>query len=220
MDKRIRDYTGPDRFKNLNLDEIVFEGVGKYDIPVIRPEQYEPTDFIGFNYASTCKERANKGVHFFIDDYQFDRVWHDPRRYTDLLTQFKSVMSPGFSQYMDWPKAIRIYNHYRRHFMGAYWQINGIKVYPTILWGDKDSFDWTFDGEPVGGCVAVESMGMVKKPETKPIFLYGYDAMLERLQPTTILIYGKVPKECRGNIVNIQPFYKRFDEIRRDKNGV
>lgn len=218
-DNRIRDYTGADRFRNLNLDEIVFNGVGEYDVPEIMPEQYEPTDFIPFNYAKTYKDRSEKGVHFFIDDYQFDRVWHDPRRYTELLKQYKAVMSPGFSQYIDWPVAIRIYNHYRKHFMAAYWQMNGIKVYPTILWGDKDSFKWCFDGEPVGSCIAVQSMGFLKKPETKPIFMYGYDAMLERLQPTTILIYGKVPKECRGNIIQIQPFSSKFDEIRRKKNG-
>ena len=218
-DNRIRDYTGADKFRNLNLDEIVFDGVGKYDIPAIMPEQYEPTDFIGFNFAKTCKDRADKSIHFFLDDYQFDRVWHDPRRYTELMSQFKSVMSPGFSQYVDWPKAIRIYNHYRKHFIAAYWQMNGIKVYPSVLWSDKESIEWSFDGEPIGGCVAVGSQCTQKQKGLAELFMYGYDAMLERLQPTTILIYGKVPKECRGNVIQIKPFSSKFDEIRRKKRG-
>lgn len=61
-----------------------------------------------------------------------------------------------------------------------------------------------------GGVVAVSSIGTQNHSETKAAFLYGYDAMLERLQPKTILFYGNVPKECKGNIVHIPPFYEKF----------
>lgn len=38
----------------------------------------------------------------------------------------------------------------------------------------------------------------------------GYNAMIERLQPETILFYGKAPKECKGSIVQIKAFHERF----------
>lgn len=207
-------WTCSDKWRAYNLDEITFPGVGPYDMPVIQPEQYIPTDFIGFNYAKGCKDRENHGVHFFLDDYQFERVWNQLKRYTELLCQFKAVLSPMFSLYTDWPKAVQIWNMYRRHFVAAYFQSYGARVYPTIVWSDESSFEWCFEGEPTHSCVAVGSLGTQKHEYSKKLFLKGYDAMLERLQPETILFYGKIPKECRGNIVHIEPFYKRFETLR------
>lgn len=34
---------------------------------------------IGFNEVITCKHPENAGVHFFLDDYQFERFWRQPR---------------------------------------------------------------------------------------------------------------------------------------------
>ena len=94
-----------------NLNKRIFQGVGPYDIPEIRAVKFEPCEFIGFNYAASAKERAEKGVHFFLDDYQFERVWNNAEKYLAMLSEFKYVMTPDFSTYTDYPKAIQIYNH-------------------------------------------------------------------------------------------------------------
>ena len=103
--------------ENLNITR--FDGCGEYDIPVLQPYQYEPTEFVGFNYAKTAKDKQNKGIHFFVDDYQFERVWRSPAQYIDMFSQFQCVITPDFSLYTDYPKAIQIYNHYRKHWIGA-----------------------------------------------------------------------------------------------------
>lgn len=193
-----------------NLQKRIFGGVGEYDIPQIKPVQYTECDWIGFNYAKGEKYRENKGIHFFLDDYQFNRLWNDIDRYVDMLSQFKYVLSPDFSTYTDFPKAIQIYNHYRKHWVGAYLQEYGVDVIPTISWSTSDSFDWCFDGEPTKSTVAVSSVGSANSKRKKELFLAGYNAMMQRLQPETILFYGKVPEECEGNIVQIKAFQERF----------
>ncbi|MBO5283659.1 MAG: DUF4417 domain-containing protein [Lachnospiraceae bacterium] len=199
-----------------NLQKRIFDGAGNFGIPQIYPATYEGNcEFIPFNYAKSCKDRENKGVHFFIDDYQFNRLWTNIDCYVDMLSQFQYVMTPDFSTYTDFPRAIQIYNHYRKHWVGAYLQEAGIKVIPTISWSTPDSFDWCFDGEATHGCVAVSSVGAANSKEKKTLFLAGYNAMLERLRPETILFYGKVPEECEGNIVHIPPFSDRFAERKR-----
>ena len=40
---------------------------------------------IGFNELLTCKHPENAGVHFFLDDYQFERFWRMPERYLYAL---------------------------------------------------------------------------------------------------------------------------------------
>lgn len=83
---------------------------------------------------------------------------------------------------------------------------------PTISWSTPDSYDWCFDGEPEGGTVAVSSVGCMNGKKKKKLFLSGYNAMIERLHPQSIIFYGKVSEECKGNIVRIKPFSDRFSK--------
>lgn len=207
-----------------NLNKSIFDGVGKYDTPRLLPTytRADSKSFKGFNYAKTCKEPENKGLHFFIDDYQFLRLWTNPDAYLGLLRKFKCVCTPDFSTYTDFPKAIQIYNHYRKHWLGAYWQANGINIIPTISWSDESSFDWCFDGEPTSGLVAVSSVGTQMSEETRKAFMLGYNEMLTRLNPSGIIFYGFVPKGCTGNIIPLATFQdglKQRMKAREASNG-
>lgn len=202
------------RFWN-NLDEVIFQGEGRYDIPIIKPEQYVSVDkWIGFNYVKSCDAQKDVGVHFFVDDYQFERIWGQWKRYAPVLSKFKAVMTPDWSYYNEWPFACRLWNHYRKHYIGAYLQWKGVKVYPTICWGNKASYSWCFDGEPVGGTVCVSSVGTQKNKSDRIGFLNGYEAMMDKLKPTTVIFYGSIPKECMGNIVHVNSFQEKFREVK------
>lgn len=197
-----------------NLQKGIFEGVGEYGIPEIRPDDPTADNWIGFNYARGCEEPEIHGVHFFVDDYQFIRVWRDPDRYLDMLRRFQAVCTPDFSTYTDFPKAVQIFNHYRKHWLGRYWQENGIRVIPTISWSDPGSWDWCFDGEPEGYTVAVSSVGTQNSAETRQLFLEGYREMMTRLQPSTVVMYGDVPDECQGNIVQVKSFQSKWRKVK------
>ena len=187
----------------------IFAGEGKFDIPIIEPTTITESNFIGFNEAMSSK-KTDCGIHFFLDDYQFIRLWNNPNRYMNLLKKFNCVLSPDFSLYADFPKALQIYNYYRKHWIGAYLQLNGIEVIPTICWSDEKSFEWCFDGEPQHSTVAVSSVGTQNNKIAKELFLKGYNEMMKRLQPETIIFYGKVPKECTGNIICVKSFQEKF----------
>lgn len=204
-----------ERFNN-NAGLGIYPGDGPYDIPQMDPEKWNPVTFIPFTDANKCKDRKHTGIHFFMDDYRFDGVWYFLRRYTDMFKQFGAIMTPDWSIYTSWPVAMQVWNHYRKHYVGAHLQAEGMKVYPTISWGDETTYGWCFDGDPVGGTVAVSSVGTQKSPDAKQLFLLGYNEMMKRLKPETVLFYGDVPKECDGShIVRLEQFQKRFDK-RRD----
>lgn len=181
-----------------NVQRMLFDGIGRYDIPELEPTQFDNAEFIGFNYAKSAKNCEDKAVHFFLDDYQFNRVWTDPDRYIPMLQKFKYVLTPDFSLYTDFPKPLQIYNHYRKHWLGAYWQMHGINVIPTICWSDRDSFEWCFDGEPTQSVVAVSSVGTQNGSEKKQRFLDGYFYMVERLQPTQIIFMVEFRMNAKG----------------------
>ena len=200
--------------ENLNIAQ--FETDGQYNIPVLEPYVYEPCEFVGFNYARSAKDKGDKGLHFFVDDYQFERLWREPLAYVNLIGEFHSIMTLDFSLYTDYPKAIQIYNHYRKHWLGALWQSLGYKVIPTIAWSDHDSFEWCFDGTPKGATVAVSSVGTQRSKETKQLFLDGWNEMLNRLEPETVIFHGEIPKECNANIIRIKSFQEKFREVKAD----
>lgn len=189
-----------------NLLIMAFDGVGEFDIPQLYPTtEVNVESWIGFNQCgSTKKNRETTGVHFYLDDYQFERIWAHPYRYAKTLKTFNTVMTPDFSTYLDFPEAVRIFNHYRRHWCGRYWQEMGINVIPNIQWGYKESYSWCFDGDPVGGIVAVSNIGMRKSKELRQRFNDGYNEMLVRLQPKKILMFGHSFDDYQGNVEYIE----------------
>lgn len=182
-----------DKVENiLNLGYGQYIGAGKYDIPILDPvfDLPEIDEWVGFNYALSTSDRARKGVHFYVDDYQFERVWNRPETYLDVLKQFAAVMTPDFSPYGDMPLATQIFNHYRKHWVGRYWQLNGLTVIPTIRAStDPRSADFYLDGEPEGGIVSISTMWATTSGE---ILRKEFDRMMTRLKPSKVLVYGKM----------------------------
>lgn len=63
-------YTNTRNYENLN--KMIFDGIGQYDIPYIEPVHFEGMpEFISFDICAKANDKENKGVHFFIDDYRF-----------------------------------------------------------------------------------------------------------------------------------------------------
>lgn len=185
---------------------------GTLEIPAIKPTTDIPDcGCIGFNCAMSCKAPENVGLHFFLDDYQFVRLWNTPDKYISTLTKFRYLCAPDFSTYSDMPKVLQMYNHYRKHWLAAYWQELGMTVIPTISWSTPDSFAWCFDGEPEGGIVAIGTAGTQGSKASRAAFLEGYDAMLARLHPREVLLFGKVPEGISGNVRPMEdPTAQRF----------
>lgn len=202
--------------KYLNLQTRIYEGVGQYNIPQIEPiKDLNIFEWIGFNYVKTNKKQTGTtGIQFFLDDYQFERVWNEPSRYAKYLKQFGAVLSPDFSLYTDFPKAIQIYNHYRKHWCAKYWQENGITVIPTIAWSDEDSYEWCFDGEPQGSIAALSNVGCMNNKQTRQAFMDGYNEMVTRLQPSKILVFGHTFDDYKGNVEFVKYNYWRGKDAR------
>lgn len=179
----------------LNCEKRMFPGTGPFDFPTIEPVSTDvrDTEMVGFNYAIGCKHPEDKICHFYVDDYQFERVWNDPDRYVPVLSRFKAVLTPDFSMYTDFPKAVQIFNNYRALWCGAYWQEYGITVIPTIKWSDEESFEWCFDGIPRHSLVCISTVGGFGNHQTgnKDLWVAGYKKCLEVLEPSEILLFGK-----------------------------
>ena len=187
-------YYGDERERTnnaYNMDLIDYENLTNdfWQMPIIKNDHVVPSDLIGFNYAKTSKEKKC-GIHFFLDDYQFERVWNDPEKYIDVLKEYECILSPDFSLYMDMTMPIKIWNVYRSRQIGAFYQSRGIKVIPTISWAEKETFKFCFQGIPKGSVVAVSTIGVKEHEEALQVWKDGMEEMIKQIEPETIIVYG------------------------------
>ncbi|MCW0924630.1 DUF4417 domain-containing protein [Streptococcus anginosus] len=162
---------------------------GKYDMPVLEGVDHIPNKLQGFNYVLN-KPDHEAGVHFFLDDYQFERIWQRPDFYIEKLTDFDCVLTPDFSLYLDMPIAMQVWNIYRSRLIGQIMQDYGMTVIPTVSWAYKSSFDFCFDGLPKNATLAISTIGVKQNKEQFQIWVDGMDEMIERLSPKRIIVYG------------------------------
>lgn len=204
-----------------NQDRMQFACTGFYGIPEMRPTQTTGEKMLRFMDWKDVDDHENYIAHFYYDDYKFIQAWRDPDKYIETLRKFKAVVSPDFSLYTDFPRALQILSCYRRQWCGAFWQYMGIDVIPDVVWGDKESFKYCFDGIPKHSTVAVSTVG-VKRDEdwnnkSGNLFKAGYDEMMNRLEPTTILFYGDMIEGLEGNIIRVPSYYEQKREMLNQK---
>jgi len=202
----------------LNIDRALYHGVGKYNMPIVYGVDNLPTatDWIGFNYVKTTKKNpSDVGVHFYLKDEQFERVWNFPDRYGEMLKKYNCVIAPDFSVYINFPRAVQIYNKYRQNWLSAYWHEEfGINVIPNVTWGYEDSYEWCFDGMPKHSVVAVSNVGCMKDKDLIEMFNKGYNEMLNRLEPKEILFYTYKFGNYDGNV-----HYIKFNLSKQEQGG-
>lgn len=172
---------------------------GKLDMPKLKVCNFKPTDLLPFNYAKSATD-TDKTLHFFIDDYQFERLWNRPDEYLELIQQFEAVLTPDFSLYMDMPLPMQQWNEYRRRALGNYWQRNGVKVIPTLSWSDKRSYGFCFGGLPKKGTYAVSTVGIKRDENASCVYQEGLSEAIKVLSPKRLLVYGGKGGFDYGNV--------------------
>ena len=96
--------------------------------------------------------------------------------------------------YLEMNPTMQLYNTFRNRWCGAYWASKGIRVIPTINWGDVSSFDFCFCGVEKGSTVAVSTYmasAHNNHADQKAWFMKGYNEMLNRIQPEKVICYNR-----------------------------
>ena len=191
---RYGNYYGNERERSYRATNFDFydpwQTDGDYQMPIVRKCDIVPDSLIGFNYAKSMKTDKQCGIHFFIDDYQFERIWSNPRQTIPSLARFRCVLTPDFSLYLDMPMAMKIWNTYRSRMVGQMMQRRGLAVIPTLSWAEEETFSFCFDGIEPGGVVAVSTVGLARKKDAWAGWCAGMDEAMRRLNPSVVLCYG------------------------------
>lgn len=210
-----------------NYERMQFNSDNYYGIPQMRKSEAVSTKMARFMDWQEIDNPSEYICHFYYDDFKFIQAWRDPDVYVDRIRRFKAVVAPDFSLYTDFPRALQILSCYRRQWVGAYWQSLGIDVVPDVVWGDEESFKYCFCGIPEGGTVAVSTVGVAADKEWNgkqgDMFRAGYNEMMRRINPTTILFCGDMIEGLEGNIIRCPSYYEQkramLNKRKDEKNG-
>lgn len=185
---------------------------GTFEIPVIKRTKLDLDDIEFIGYDKLNEGQTDKIVHFFLDDYKFEVLWKDPEPRIEKLKEYRAILSPQFSMYTEMPVAVQIHQTFKNRWCGAYFQSKGLKVIPSLVWGEADTFWFSFDGVDEGSVVAVSTIGMRTE---KQLFMAGYKEMLRRIKPKAIICYGEPFEEMEGKLIVVD--YAKTNNLAREK---
>lgn len=186
---------------------------GTFEMPVIKKTKLNLDNIELIGYDKLNEEQTSKIVHFFLDDYKFEVLWKDPEPRIERLREYRAILSPQFSMYTEMPVAVQIYQTFKNRWCGAYFQSKGLKVIPSLVWGEADTYWFSFDGIDEGSIVAVSTIGMRTE---KALFMAGYKEMLRRLKPQAIICYGVPFEEMEGKLVCVD--YAETNNLSHEKH--
>lgn len=184
----------------------------KFGIPIIQKphfaqEELQHIRLLGFNRIKQDQGlHRNRIVHFFLYDYNFEKIWKDPAQFVEPLRPYRGILTPDFSMYTEMPLAVQLYNTFRNRWCGAYLAQKGLRVIPTVNWGTKESFDFCFAGIEKGSIVAVSTYMFHEHgnhADQKDIFLKGYRELLQRIEPEYVICYSEPFPEMEGNLIYV-----------------
>lgn len=182
---------------------------GVFEFPIIKPTHWIPNRLISFSKAISCKNH-NQWVHFYENDYDFERLWRNPKRYLPILKRYNGVILPDFSVYRDMPFVMQLWNIYRSRAIGCWLQANGVRVIVNVRWGDRRTYHCCCDGISKGCTIAVGSHGVLEDKDDRRHLKAGLDVVVKQLEPSVIVIYGPAPdsifKKYRNDGIRILQF--------------
>jgi hypothetical protein len=209
--KRLGLEYGAERYKTdraYNLDLVNRDKCGPDGFPELPPVDVTPDGVQGFNYAKSTppEDKTGKACHFFIDDYQFERLWVSPAAYIGALRPYKCVFTPDFSLYMDMPDVMQAWNRYRSQALGRYWVEQGLTVVPTLSWAQPSSYKFCFAGVPKHSTVAVSTVGVLRDASASRVWRQGMRRALKVLEPSRVLLYGGAIEGFDFGSTEVVPF--------------
>lgn len=66
------------------------------------------------------------GIHFYVDDYRFSRLWSDPDQVSRAAPLF--ACEPNYTMGDQMPRALAAATVYHKRWLARYWQSKGIPV--------------------------------------------------------------------------------------------
>ena len=173
---------------------------GIYDFPIINSCNFKPDKLIKFSKCLSSTD-YECWIHFYEDDYLFQRFWNSPPKYLNIIKKFKGVILPDFSLYRDMPYVMQLWNIYKSRALGSWLQSNGINVIPNIRFGDERTYDICCNGIMKKSIISIGTYGTYKNVLDRNVLIKGILRIIDNLEPKIIIFYGTIPSQIKNKCI-------------------
>ena len=175
-------------------------------IPIIKKDifdyyEWNDTYLCSFKNIKSHKQKDKSVVIMFNYDNVINKLWDDPFRYLPKLLEFKAICTPDYSVYPNMNINDIRFNVYRNRWIGCMLQEKGYKVIPTIQWALEDTYDICFSGVEKGSVIFISPLGCMHNKDT---FINGFNEMKKRLEPSLIIVFGKMIEGMTGTFLEYE----------------
>ncbi|MFO0408630.1 MAG: DUF4417 domain-containing protein [Dolichospermum sp.] len=133
----------------LVTPSMYFPGDRSYDIPLL-DKSFQPSliNLPLIPWGSQSKSKFMPGTwHFYVEDQKFDSLWRNPNSLLD--SKPNSIIEPNWTIELSCPRAVVLYQVYRKRFLSRYWQTHGISCYVDLN-VHLDFMEYNLIGVPQG----------------------------------------------------------------------
>ncbi len=164
----------------------------KHELPLVRAvaaENAHPNGLVPFSIAMS---RGNVDydcfVHFYEDDFRFERVWNNPKRYLPELSKYAGVIMPDFSTSIDFPRPLKLWSAYKNQALAFWFQKNGLTVIPNAR--HEPQCDFLVEALPRKSVIAISGRACTMRVVERRCFMRDVKETVDRLEPIAIVYYG------------------------------
>jgi len=139
------DYVPEDRHK----PSVLYPSNNDLDIPVLKLElQAKGIEPPVVPYKVLSKMYSGRTTHFYINDYEFAKIYEDPQRILDDVT-IKNIVEPNYSLLEETPFALGLQEIYKKRWLARHFQEYGLNIIVDINVSPK-WFEYNLMGIPKG----------------------------------------------------------------------
>ena len=177
-------YKVPESNTPFGIPQMIFQQINPADV-----KQIIGVGNIGKKIDAETKK--DTWVHFFTDDFRFEKYWNKPWDGLKVLQQYAGCTMPDFSMYADWPLAINMWQVYRTNWLGRFWQEHGVKVIPVVRgqMTKAHEAEYTLAGHPKGMPFSIMHFTN-RTPESDASYYDGLRRAIQIIEPEWILVFS------------------------------
>lgn len=187
QDTRLLEEGKPD-LSRADVPDALWPSDNEWGIPTLRADlQAKAVDLPVSLWGAVARTARMKGTWlFYCEDYRFEALWKDPSGVVNSACA--SIVEPNFSIGPQTPRAVALWQIYRKRWLARYWQSLGIRVFVDMNVDTTTFGDIMMLGVPAGW-LAYATRGYSDRLE---FTVAEYDLACERAGTDGILflLYG------------------------------
>ncbi len=163
---------------------------GHWQIPILPAPTIDSLPTSSRAYDKRQRSSAETILHGYLADRKLRTHARNPGRWVTRFQPYWGVISPDFSIWLDQPPDRKLFAVRMSRAVGVFYALRGIRVIPTLRWGDRRDYDFVFLGVESHSAVAISNYGLWLDPGLRQNFVNGLPEMVERIAPDIVFLHG------------------------------